>query len=134
MKVINRAKAFLAAYAHTGNVTRAAKAANISTECHYKRLKADPTYRLAFEQADIVATGLLEDESTRRAVQGVREGIYWQGVRIGSKLVYSDGLMMFLLRGRRPEKYRESVKVEHGGKNGAPIAIEVVFRKPDDAS
>jgi hypothetical protein len=125
LKVINRAKAFLAAYAHTGNVTRAAKAAKISTTAHYKRLKADPTYRLAFEQADIVATGLLEDESTRRAVQGVRKGIYWQGRRVGYQLEYSDGLMMFLLRGRRPDKYRTD-KVEHTGKNGGAVEHKFV--------
>jgi hypothetical protein len=127
VKVKNRAKAFLAAYAHCGNVTRAAKAAKISTTAHYKRLKADPTYRLAFEQADIVATGLLEDEATRRAFAGVRKGIYWQGYRVGYQLEYSDGLMMFLLRGRRPDKYRtETNKVEHSGKNGGAIEHKFV--------
>jgi hypothetical protein len=44
---------------------------------------------------------------------------------------YSDTLLIFLLKGARPQKYRDNVRQEVSGPNGAPliptkIVIEVV--------
>ena len=128
---MNRARIFLRCYAETGSVTGAAAAARIHRSTHYRRLKSDPTYQAAFEAAGEVAIGVLEDEALRRAVEGVPEPVTYQGQfsylpkldeadnvvldpegrPIRGKLVsirrYSDSLLMFLLRGARPEKYRE---------------------------
>ena len=40
------------------------------------------------------------------------------------ELDYSDTLLIFLLKGLRPQKYRE--RYEHTGANGGPIAIQPV--------
>lgn len=37
---------------------------------------------------------------------------------------HADGLMMFLLRGMMPEKYRDKSSVEHAGPGGGPIVID----------
>lgn len=82
---------------------------------------------------------LLEQEARRRAEQGVQRLKFHNGATIkvqaqgpgGEPLVnidgapimvpyveheYSDTLMIFLLKGIRPEKYRERTDVRHSGK------------------
>src|SRR5215468_7479743 len=54
---------------------------------------------------------ILEDEAIRRAVEGVPKGVHYQGQECGTETVYSDGILMFLLRGANPEKYRERTGV-----------------------
>jgi len=36
---------------------------------------------------------------------------------------YSDTLLIFLMKARRPDKYRDNVKVEHAG-GDKPIVVE----------
>ncbi len=43
----------------------------------------------------------------RRAVEGVIKPVFHQGKRVGTLRVYSDSLLMFLLRARRPEKFAD---------------------------
>jgi hypothetical protein len=118
---VNRSPIFLAAYRETGSVTRAAEAAGIHRSIHYRRLQEDPAYKAAFEAAHQVAIAVLEDEAIRRAVEGVEEPLTYQGQfqyadldddgnPAGKPLAirkYSDSLLQFLLRGAKPEKYRE---------------------------
>ena len=118
----NRTRAFLAAYLETGSITRAAEAAGIQRQQHYRRLKEDPQYAAAFEEAREQFGDALEEEAIRRAREGVEEPVYYQGVVCGGIQRYSDGLMQFLLRGVKPEKYRERKEIQHTG------AVEIVER------
>jgi hypothetical protein len=83
------------------------------------------------------AADILEFEARRRAVKGVDVPVIYKGrlsqtyvdadgrmvspYTPGAKLVpltvkrYSDRLLMFLLRGARPEKYGTHSRVEHAG-------------------
>jgi hypothetical protein len=118
-----------------GQVAAAARAAKIARTIHYEWLKDEPPYAEAYERAKIQAAEVLESEAIRRAKEGVYEPIYYKGRQCGKVLRYPDGLMQFLLRGAKPEKYRE--KVEHTGADGSaliPQRIEVVFVKPDAGS
>lgn len=78
-------------------------------------------------------TDALEDEARRRAFDGVKRPIYHGGKRVGYVLEHSDPLLMFLLRARRPEKYRERAVVEHSGPDGGPIrflpALTITVKK-----
>ena len=136
---MNRSRIFLACFRKTGSVSKAAAAAKIDRAMHYRRLKKDAAYRAAFAEAQEVAVEVLEDEATRRAVEGVEEPVTYQGQfswlpkvdedgnvvldvdgkPMRGKLVtirkYSDSVLMFLLRGAKPEKYRERHQVEHTG-------------------
>jgi hypothetical protein len=151
----NRSRVFLCAFEVTGNITLAASAAGITRGMHYRRLKKDPVYKAAFDVSQEIAIGVLEDEATRRAVEGIEELVLFQGRvcyapviddeglivlneegkpiisrRPLKKRTYSDSMLQFLLRGARPEKYRE--RFEHTGKDGGPINahLEVFFVTP----
>ncbi len=134
---MNRSQIFLACYRETGSVTRAAEAAKIHRSIHYRRLQTDAAYKAAFDEAQEVAIAVLEDEAVRRAVEGVEEPLTYKGefsylpkVDAQGALVldgeghpqrgkvmairkYSDSLLQFLLRGAKPEKYRE--RFQHEG-------------------
>lgn len=80
---------FLEAYAELGTITHAATAAGIDRRTHYDWLESDQDYALAFADAENAAVDMLEGEARRRAFAG------------------SDTLVIFLLKGMRPEKYAD---------------------------
>ena len=104
-------EAFLAAYAVTCSISGAAKAARINRGTHYDWLQADPEYKAKFERAQEVAIQALEDEAVRRAYEGVERPVYQGGEKVGVIREYSDTLLIFLLKGLRPAKYRERYDV-----------------------
>jgi hypothetical protein len=103
-------RAFLAAYAETCSVTRAAKAAKIDRSTHYAWLTSDEEYRNAFAEAREQAADTLEDEAVRRAHEGVQRPVTVAGQKVLVR-EYSDTLLIFLLKAIRPEKYRERSEV-----------------------
>ena len=116
-------RAFLAVYPGCGTIKAAAEAVKIDRRRHYEWLAADPEYVTAFEQAKEDAADTLEAEAIRRAVHGVEEPVGWhRGVAGGTVTRYSDTLLIFLLKGLRPEKYRENVKAP-------PEEAEVLARR-----
>jgi hypothetical protein len=105
--------AFLEAYAQWGNLGHAAKAAGINRSTVYGWQERDEAFALAYRQAEIAATEVLEKEAWRRAVEGspYERTSYWHGEPVGTdrKIEYSDQLLTLLLRARAPERYREKV-------------------------
>jgi hypothetical protein len=111
-----RTRAFLAAYIESGGrLTKAAEAAKVTRFSHYRRLEKSPEYRAAFEQAREQAADLLEEEAVMRAKEGDLRPVFWKGKPVGAIREKSDTLLMFLLRGAKPEKYRERFKHEVSG-------------------
>ncbi len=127
-------RAILAAYCVTANITLAAKAAGIHRCCHYNWMQSDEQYVEAFARCKEIAADTLESEAIRRAKDGVERLKFHQGVLIhvpardadGNQMFdddgepmlvpyveheYSDVLLIFLLKGLMPEKYRE--RYEH---------------------
>lgn len=105
--------AFLTALVfHAGQHGKAAKAAKIARQLHHYWLKTDEYYKGLHREAMTQVTEVLEDEAIRRAIEGQEKGVYYQGAQCGTEIVHSDGLMMFLLRGADPEKYRERSEVK----------------------
>jgi hypothetical protein len=113
-----RVKAFLEVYRATASVSRAARAAKIRRESHYKLLERSPSYRKIFAAAGIEAAQILEDEAVRRAVEGVKRPVLYHGELVkvhGKRLIefeYSDSLLLALLRAKKPHEYKD--RVEHG--------------------
>jgi hypothetical protein len=105
-------KTFLAAFAHCGRIRRAAQAAQVSWRLHYYWLEDDPDYAAAFEAAKKMAGDFLEDEAIRRAMEGWEKPVYYKGEHVDNERVYSDLLLIVMLKAAKPEKYRENVKVE----------------------
>lgn len=108
--------AFLAAFVETARVSSAVKAAGIGRRTHYNWLAADPDYAQSFEEAELRAAKVLEEEARRRAIAGTlkyrfdAKGNPIKHPKTGkpyAERVYSDNLLMFLLKGLAPHKYRD---------------------------
>lgn len=107
--------AFLDALAESGNVSKAAAAAGVTrTTVYALRNHPDaPDFAEAWEDALEEASDLLELEARRRAVEGVEEPVFYQGLECGSVRKYSDTLLIFLLKAAKPEKYRERTSTDN---------------------
>lgn len=119
---------FLAAYAAIGITTKAAKAAGLSPSEPYHWLKEEgmhgDEYRARLAKAEKEAEDALEAEARRRAVDGLKRFKFFQGEPIIDpdtrqpyyELEYSDTLLIFLLKGINPEKYRDRQSVDMNSK------------------
>lgn len=116
-------KAFLDAFSQTGIVLAAAEAAGVPRRNVYYWLEHDERFALAFRQAEEDSTQRLEREAWRRAADGV-EKLSASGRPYTD---YSDTLLIFLLKARRPERYRDRYEVRHSGSAEAPVKVEVGF-------
>lgn len=111
----HKKEAFLAAVSEVGNITRAAELAKVDRHSHYLWLKTDPDYPDLFEAAMDEACDRLETEARRRAAEGNLRTVFHGGKKVGTVREYSDVLLIFLLKGARPWKYKDrvaEVKVE----------------------
>ncbi len=122
---------FLTEYIRTGTILHAALAAKIHRKTHYKWLEGK-RYAIAFAEAEELAIQELEREARRRALEGVSEPVgFWRGKASEYVKRYSDTLLIFLLKGHRPEKYRERQEIEHKGQIVSKVTIQTV--DPDKA-
>lgn len=114
--------AFLEALAAVGNVSGAAKTASVSRRFVYDERERDPDFAALWDDALDQAADAMEREALRRAVEGWDEPVFGSlggksgSGEIGTVRKYSDTLLIFLLKGARPEKYRERTDVRHSGK------------------
>lgn len=149
---------FLAAIRVCPNITRAAKAAKISASLHHRRYKTNELYAKVFDAAWAEGVQAMEDLATDRAMFGWQEPVVYQGqislepdptkplqlnpetgemepvMRPVTITKIDNGHLQFMLRGAKPEKYRERHTVT--GKDGGPIEgkIEIVFVTPTHAA
>jgi hypothetical protein len=93
-------RAFLLAYIECFQVTKAARSAGISHQLHYYWRNSDPVYAAALDVAKQLAIEGLEEVAIKRARDEDRP---------------SDVLLMFLLKGAMPDKYKDRYQVEHKG-------------------
>jgi hypothetical protein len=107
---------FLAALSEGYAVKYACIAAGVTRSRVYAWRDEDAGFRAAWDAALADGTETLEQEARRRAVEGTEEPIYQQGNLIGTVRKYSDTLLIFLLKGRKPDTYRDNVAVDHKGK------------------
>lgn len=125
-KLVDWKPVFLKALASTGNVSDAAKQAEIHRDSAYAArdtkgkegaaLVETELFARQWDSALETAIDALELEARRRAMNGVTEAVGWyQGEPGGTVQRYSDQLMTLLLKAHRPEKYRENVLNEHRG-------------------
>jgi hypothetical protein len=103
--------AFLAAFAELGTITHAAMRAGTGRTSHRYWMEHDPEYPTLFAEAAHQANDNLEREARRRAVDGVDKPVYQGKELVGSIREYSDTLLIFLMKGALPAKYRERVEI-----------------------
>lgn len=95
-----------------GNVSRSCEAVGFPRRTVYEWRDADETFAKAWDEAVEFGTDELEEEARRRAFAGVDEPVFYQGEECGTIRKYSDTLLIFLLKGRKPDKYRERVTID----------------------
>ena len=129
--------AFLAAYASTARIDKAAEAAGISRRTHYDWLKNDAEYPAMFAETEMLAAQQLLDEATRRAFEGVEEPVTVAGEKVLVRR-YSDRLMERLLEARFPVLFRSNLAhrlIDEKGKDRELIdfaALDKLIRAADE--
>ena len=122
-KLTPKKAAFLAAFPQVGSIAKAAAIAGVSRQAHYKWHAEDEEYRKTFATAKEEAIDELEYQAHRRAVDGIErlkfdaKGRPFIDPRTGQPYVehvYSDNLLMFLMKALAPHKYRERSGVNFG--------------------
>jgi hypothetical protein len=104
-------KQFLKAYREEFTIYHACIKIGVSRACYYKWYREDPEFVKAVDIAEKDIVNDLEREARRRAYEGVEKAVYQQGKEVGNVREYSDTLMIFLLKGLAPEKYRERTDI-----------------------
>ena len=113
------------------SVTAASFKANLARRTAYDWRAANPEFAAAWDDAIESGTDSLEDEALRRARDGFDKPVYQAGQLVGTVREYSDALMTLLLKGRRPDKFRERLSQDH---SVGELTFRVVggLPKPDD--
>lgn len=124
--------AFLAALSVHGVLSRAAQEAGVDRVTVWRHRESDPEFAKACQEAIDLATDALETEARRRAIEGVVEDVYHQGVVVGQRRNYSDQLLALLLKGRRKSVFAD--RTELTGANGGAVkgSILIATGVPDD--
>lgn len=117
---------FLEELLKCANITASAKKAKIDRKQIYRWKKEDPKFLEAFNEAVSIGIDALESEAIRRAYEGTEKPIFQGGKKVGTVREYSDTLLIFLLKGRKPEVYKE--RHEHTGKDGEAIEQEITVK------
>jgi len=112
-------------------VSSSAQFAGLAEKTVYNYREKDPDFAAAWEDAIEAGTDLLEDEAMRRAVRGVEVPVFHRGKVVGSRLAYSDVLLITLLNARRPEKFKYRAEVTE--KPEKPIDLSKLSDKQLDA-
>lgn len=110
---------FLAALAAGRSVRVAAQLAGIAPSTAYKWRAADAEFQAEWCAAEEAGTDIIEEEAFRRAVTGVEKPVYRGGEVVGHVSDYSDTMLMFLLKSRRPERYGSHGKGIAGSDSGS---------------
>lgn len=93
----------------------------------------DDSFAAAFQAAEAAGTDVIEDEAFRRAVKGVEKPVYRAGEVVGHVADYSDTMLMFLLKARRPDRYGPaSANGKAGDKHTEPLADQLNLKAARD--
>lgn len=103
---------FLAELAICGIVGSACKKAKIGRTTAYKTRDEDEDFAAAWDAALDTAVDAMEAEAWRRGTKGVLKPVYQSGKEVGHVREYSDTLLIFMLKGARPEKYRDRQQID----------------------
>jgi hypothetical protein len=98
---------FLAAFRNSGNVRAACQAARIDWSTAYKARKREPVFAEAWAIAEEEAVDLIEARAFQVALSG------------------DTHMLMFFLKARRPEKYRERIDVNVTQREAERIAADL---------
>jgi len=96
-------------------VTKACGQVGVTPRQAYTHRNAYTEFADQWDDALEEGSDLLEDVAVKRAVEGTERPIFQGGIKVGTEHVCNDNLLMFLLKGKKPEKYRERHDLTSGG-------------------
>jgi hypothetical protein len=111
---------FIAALAETGSVRAACRQMGVG-EHHIYKLRNHPeaeSFRKAWEAALDMGIARIEDVAMDRALYGTEAPVFWQGEQVGTRPIYNDRLLMFLLANRSPKRFPRSGNGRSTGMGG----------------
>lgn len=112
---IKKADEFLDALREGLSISGASAKSKLPRRTAYDWRNADEEFAKQWDEAVEAGTDALEDEAKRRAQFGVSKPVFHKGHICGHIQEFSDTLLMFTLKARRPEKFRENMKLEVSG-------------------
>ena len=114
---------FIGALMEGETVIGSCRFANVHVSTAYDRRKVDLQFARAWKEAADIGTENLEQEAARRAFHGTIKPVFHRGVECGEIREYSDTLMIFLLKARKPEVYRD--RFEDNESSTKPLVLNV---------
>lgn len=108
-----RAKKFLQVFTREGTISKSCLKSGLRRGMFKRMLKEDEYFQEMFELAKDAYAEKLEREADRRGVKGVKDPVFYEGEICGHRKKYSDTLLMFRLKGLKPDVYGEKKTVEH---------------------
>lgn len=122
LSLVSKIADFLEVLEMTGcSVRQACKKSGINRQLSDALRVRVPAFKAAWDDIFEAVTDSLEEAGLKRAVDGVEEDVYFHGMKVGKKRVYSDSLLSMMLQGRRSSVYKQRTAAELTGKDGAPI-------------
>lgn len=106
---------FFAAFAETGIVLRACKAAQVSRSTVYLHRDKDEAFAERWREAEEESADAAESEAWRRGVEGIDKPVFYKGEQVSVMREYSDRMLELVLKARRPDRFRDNHKHEIGG-------------------
>jgi hypothetical protein len=102
-----KAQVFLESLAAGNTIMQAARVAGLAPSTFYLLRDTDPAFAMQWAEALEAGIQVMEAEAFRRAVQGTEKPIVSGGEIVTWVREFSDTLLIFLLKARRPHVYRE---------------------------
>lgn len=125
---------FLDTLRETGNVSEAAESIRASRQGLYKARAGDDVLAAEWDDALEVASDALIAEARRRGFEGVEEPLSYQGMCTGDVIrKYSDTLLIFLIKGVRPEYRDRTIEAKVTTHGNATVVFESNGREVVDA-
>lgn len=135
-------KRFIAVTAATGDINFAARQSGMALSKINRRRDKYPEFDTAVVRAiEYWTTAVLEQTAKTRAIDGVLEPVFHQGLIRGYVVRYSDTLMNKLLEGNLPDKYKNrtelsmatgSVRILGGLPERPPEDVTVIEHAPQE--
>lgn len=104
----------------------ACKKAHVGRSTVFRLRDSSPAFAQAWKDALEDACSLMETEVRRRALEGWKEPVFFQGKEVGHVRKYSDTLAMFWLRAHLPHKYRENTQQQGPPPGAGPVYGEEI--------
>ena len=92
-------------------ISDACRAVGYTRTVVYTYKSSDAKFSEAWDEANETAIERMEREADRRAVEGYDKPVFHLGVECGVQRQFSDTLLIFRLKAKRPEVYRERAEV-----------------------